>query len=341
MTHERAASQLGCPVGTVRSRLARARARLHGQLARRGFITSTATLTASLATDAGAATVPPHLPMSLVKTAARVAAGTVSLRDECGVSVRVAALFEGVLNMLRVKQIVVSTAALAGIGIVSTLAGLSVFSASGQTGDNQARTPPVVARPLSQTSEKPAPETYVKTYYVGDLIIPPTLAMSPGSPVRPQDIRAARAALDMSPIIDLITSTVARETWTVVERQSGTMTSDGKRGVLSANAPSAKKVGVITPFYLSVSLIIRHTKEGHDEVANLLRRLRRLLDSRVHPEGVAGYDRDQKTAGLQVPPDAQNSNPPAPTPPPDRNARIRRLLDELRKEVEGLTKDQG
>lgn len=36
MTHESAAAQLCCPVGTVRSRLARARARLHDRLARRG-----------------------------------------------------------------------------------------------------------------------------------------------------------------------------------------------------------------------------------------------------------------------------------------------------------------
>ena len=44
MTHELAAAQLGCPVGTVRSRLARARARLKVRLARRGVTLADETL---------------------------------------------------------------------------------------------------------------------------------------------------------------------------------------------------------------------------------------------------------------------------------------------------------
>ena len=37
LTHEQAAAQLGCPLGTVRSRLARARKLLHRRLTRRGL----------------------------------------------------------------------------------------------------------------------------------------------------------------------------------------------------------------------------------------------------------------------------------------------------------------
>src|SRR5262249_40367145 len=105
-------------------------------------------------------------------------------------------------------------------------------------------------------------------------------------------------------------------------------------------APSeARTVGQITPFSLSISLIIRHTMEGHDEVANLLRNLRRLLDSREHPGGVEGYDRDQEALGITTQPNNQKRALPAPTAAPDRKTRIRRLLDELRQEVERLPKE--
>ena len=43
-------------------------------------------------------------------------------------------------------------------------------------------------------------------------------------------------------------------------------------------------IGSITPFFLSISLIIRHTAEVHDQVADLLRQLRRLQDLQVSIE---------------------------------------------------------
>ena len=139
MTHDRAAQRLGCPVGTVRSRMARARALLHRRIARRGIVTASAAIGAVLASQASASSVPPHLPRSLVKVAAQLAAGTASLREGSGVPRRVAALLEGVLNVLRAKQLASSMAALAAIGIVAVVAGLSVFSAAGQTGEAPGR----------------------------------------------------------------------------------------------------------------------------------------------------------------------------------------------------------
>ncbi len=81
MTHDGAAQQLGCPVGTVRSRMARARALLHRRIARRGIVTASAAIGAVLASQASASAVPPHIPRSLVKVAAQLAAGTASLRE--------------------------------------------------------------------------------------------------------------------------------------------------------------------------------------------------------------------------------------------------------------------
>ena len=48
--------------------------------------------------------------------------------------------------------------------------------------------------------------------------------------------------------------------------------------------PRAGRSAAITPFFLSISLIIRHTAEVHDQVADLLRQLRRLQDLQVSIE---------------------------------------------------------
>src|SRR5262249_48343677 len=47
---------------------------------------------------------------------------------------------------------------------------------------------------------------------------------------------------------------------------------------------TARPIGAITPFFLSISLIVRHTAEVHDQVADLLRQLRRLTDLQVSIE---------------------------------------------------------
>ena len=51
-----------------------------------------------------------------------------------------------------------------------------------------------------------------------------------------------------------------------------------------AASTTQRQPGAITPFFLSISLIIRHTAEVHDQVADLLRQLRRLQDLQVSIE---------------------------------------------------------
>jgi RNA polymerase sigma factor (sigma-70 family) len=346
LTHDRAARQLRCPVGTVRSRLARARALLHGRIVRRGLATPTLALGGVLASNARAWSVPPHVPRLLVKIATQLAIGTASV-DGCGVPARIATLLEGVLNVLRVKKLMSFMAGLAAIGIVAVVAGLSVFSVSGQTGAKpDARPAPKRVQDTLNDDGKAAPGTYVKTYYVGDLLGPYSMGKQPS-----QGDGDTRRQVDMGPLIDLITTKAARGTWTIRDTQGKEFKVTGEPVVHGPGAARPETVGRITPFFLSISLIIRQTPEGHEEVADLLRKLRRL----VYPPGemeeerlsVAGVAKPALAGQIMRPQGAPVSAPKpdhreaAVSSHPDRNARIRRLLDELRQEVEKLPRDHN
>jgi RNA polymerase sigma factor (sigma-70 family) len=74
-TQEEAARQLGCPLGTVRSRLARGRLLVQEGLRARGLTLSAAALGTVLVGGAGAAALPPALLRSAAQTALEFAAG--------------------------------------------------------------------------------------------------------------------------------------------------------------------------------------------------------------------------------------------------------------------------
>jgi RNA polymerase sigma-70 factor (ECF subfamily) len=75
-TNEEAARELGCPAGTVFSRLARGRERLRKQLARRGLVLTAGLIAASLAAHSAPAAVPPVLAAATLKAATAFAIGT-------------------------------------------------------------------------------------------------------------------------------------------------------------------------------------------------------------------------------------------------------------------------
>ncbi len=74
-TNEQAANQLGCPLGTILSRLARARERLRARLTRRGLVLSSGALAVALATEAAAAEVPPDMSRKAIWVALAFADG--------------------------------------------------------------------------------------------------------------------------------------------------------------------------------------------------------------------------------------------------------------------------
>jgi RNA polymerase sigma factor (sigma-70 family) len=131
-TNEETAAQLGCPRGTVLSRLARARERLRWRLARRGVTLSAAALVA-VAGERGLAALPTGLAEITIRA---VPVSTAGAAAAAGVSARVVALAEGVLHVMflnRVKTVllVLLVLALTGAGAGLLAAGMLPGEAEG------------------------------------------------------------------------------------------------------------------------------------------------------------------------------------------------------------------
>jgi RNA polymerase sigma factor (sigma-70 family) len=144
-----AARKLGCPEGTVGTRLARARQRLRARLVGRGLALSGAALAAVLAPSDLAAAVPPPLADATVRAALVFAAGKAAPAG--AISPPVASLAQRMLNAMFLARLKVVAAVLLVLGAAG---GVSLFTASA----NPAR-PTGVQHPNApvRTTKKPAP----------------------------------------------------------------------------------------------------------------------------------------------------------------------------------------
>ena len=122
LTHEQAAGRIGCPVGTLESRLARGRARLRTRLTRRGLAPTIGALTAALAGRALAAT-PPALLEATLRAAIQVANARGRATPTEAASVGAMALIVDVsrrMSMSVMKLMVGGIAVVVGLAVVGT-----------------------------------------------------------------------------------------------------------------------------------------------------------------------------------------------------------------------------
>jgi RNA polymerase sigma factor (sigma-70 family) len=121
-----AARRLGCPQGTVASRLARARAMLAKRLPRCGLVSVGALVTAQ---GTASASVPSALAVSTVQAARAVAAGQATATGM--ISAKVVALTEGVVKAMWMTKVKTLTAVLMAVTLVVVGGSLLVYRALG------------------------------------------------------------------------------------------------------------------------------------------------------------------------------------------------------------------
>jgi RNA polymerase sigma factor (sigma-70 family) len=115
-TIREAARQLGCPEGTVASRLARGRAMLAKRLGRHGLQLSGSALATVLARDVASASVPISVVSSTIKSAGLVLAGNAA----GAIALKVAALREGALKIMllaKLKKVTLALLVFATMGV--------------------------------------------------------------------------------------------------------------------------------------------------------------------------------------------------------------------------------
>jgi RNA polymerase sigma factor (sigma-70 family) len=122
-THKEAASQLGWPIGTVSSRLSRAKSMLARRLSRQGVSLSVSSLAVLLAQESASANMPPSLIHSTAHAASLFAAGRALTAGM--VSAEVATLTGKVLKFMLLSKLKI-TAAFLLMGVTLTVVGTSL-----------------------------------------------------------------------------------------------------------------------------------------------------------------------------------------------------------------------
>lgn len=157
-TNEEAARELGCPAGTIYSRLARGREMLRRRLLRRGVTLSAATLAAVLAEHVAEAA--PAIPM--VRAAVAAARSFAGLPSGGPISPRATTLAEGVLRSMFVTKL--KLVALV-VFVASVLAAGGVLShglIAAPQSEAKVEDPPPKQKKASKPDGKPVPVHVVK-----------------------------------------------------------------------------------------------------------------------------------------------------------------------------------
>ncbi len=152
-TNEEAAEQLGCPKGTVLSRLSRGRERLRARLGRRGIALSATALALTLTQNAASAAVPAALVSPTAAAAVPFAAGKTVVGL---VPAHVAALTEGVLKTMTLVKIKIAAAVFALAVFGTTIAAAARGPSPDSSPTNYAPVTTAVPTPAAEPNAAPA-----------------------------------------------------------------------------------------------------------------------------------------------------------------------------------------
>jgi RNA polymerase sigma factor (sigma-70 family) len=143
-TYEAAAARLRLPVGTVRSRLARARDQLRGRLARRGLVLPATAVAAALTAQGVSAAVPAHLVQATLQAVTLTTAG------QLAASAKAVAYAEGLLRHAALARLKAAALVVLAVGVAGAGVGTHALR-------DAAPVPPAVALPTPPPPAQPAP----------------------------------------------------------------------------------------------------------------------------------------------------------------------------------------
>ena len=163
LTHEQVAAQLGCPLGTVRSRMARARNLLRRRLIRRGLPPLAGVVAAGFETASVPASgvawhrslVPPELVHSTIQAAGRIAAGESTARVVSGVA---ASLVERILWSMAMIKVKLSLGGAVLVGLMGSVAWFNAPDGPPARGQLQSTSKP--APPRENVRAEPSEKSY-------------------------------------------------------------------------------------------------------------------------------------------------------------------------------------
>jgi RNA polymerase sigma factor (sigma-70 family) len=178
LTQHQAAQQLGWPLGTVQSRLARGRERLRARLARRGLNPSATALGLPLSSEAARVALPAALANSTVRLALTIGAARALAIGVVPVAVR--NLAKGAIKTMFVNKVLTTgMAVLLAAGVIATGAAVYAY---------QAAKPRAAPAPLGEAVKREQPA--VADSDNGLLTVTGVVRMRDGSPVAGATVRS-------------------------------------------------------------------------------------------------------------------------------------------------------